>query len=240
MNKKVRKNVMLYQALDEYTKAYAADLPSEEALENVTFSAAFQTAMDRLIRKQKKVYYYWTNTAAKKAACVLAVLLLLACIVTLSVGAVRETFFDFVVKTYKEFSAIRPISEENPPTLPFYISAPTYLPQGYELVEEKYYGKDFDCLYRNAQGDEIEYRQFTAGGGELRVDTEDAYIEKVYVGDREAMYYENKGNHYLLFVDEYHYYLFCGQISKDELIKMTSSIRQVEDVMKYTYHVIRE
>lgn len=59
--------------------------------------------MNKLIHRQNKSYYKFINTAAKRVACVIAAIGITASVTVMSVDALRNAFFYFLMETFEKF-----------------------------------------------------------------------------------------------------------------------------------------
>ena len=220
---KSRKNrLLLREVLREYMEDEAKVLPSLYQ-PTAYFSPEYEAHMQKLIKKQQKIYYYWINTTPKKVACVLVSLLLLSSIMTFSVSGLREAFLRFIVETYEKFTSVIVPMEENEMDDILTPIQPTYIPEGYTLTSKSEKSKVCFYIYKNSSGDKISYYQRFYENYEL--DTEDVTYQKVMIDQYEGMFYENKGERKLFFINENVIYQISGKISKEELIAIASSIK---------------
>lgn len=219
-------DLLLKQALKTYQEKTLIDLPNNEELEKITFTEKFEKKMQKLIKAQRKPYYNMTNSVGKRVACVLVALIIL--FTMMSMTAIGKSFIRFIVDTFDDHSQVtfEEGSDFTPATFVSY--APAYVPDGYEITyRDSALNMYNDIEYTNENGAVLQYSQTPAIGHTL-ANTENAVIEKTYVNDYEAMYWESTERRYVLFVDETYSYMIIGvynEISREEIIKVAESIK---------------
>lgn len=221
-----REKALLQKAFEQYHLALAASLPREEALRAITISPKTERRMARLFYHQKHFYYTLINTAAKRAACILTALFLAATVATVSVEALREGFVRFVVETFERGSFIW-FSKEDEGTLtllPITPKLPAYLPEGYQLVANMNSETELNMIYERGEGETINYQQ-KQKGSKISVNTEGVSYEKILVADsHHGIIFQNKGSWFLIFNDQEYMYTLIGTVSKEEILKIATSI----------------
>ncbi len=226
----VQEEQLICLAFEEYNKRLCKSLPSEVQLNAITFSQRFLKRMDRLIYHQKHFYYRMINTAAKRAACVVAAVFLFAAATTFSVEAFRETFVQFVVKTYEEFTALffsGDFGEDRSSAVAITPKRPQYIPEGFELVAEVENEAFVQYVYQKASGQRLMFMQTALGELTIGIDTEGTDYKKIMIHDTiEALYYENKGENSITFtVDDSVFLLtIASPYTEEDLLKIVNSI----------------
>lgn len=227
MNYSNEDNLLLKEALHIHQEKALTDLPNDKELEKITFTEKFEKQMQKLIKSQKKPYYNMTNSVGKRFACVLVAIIVLFTMM-MSVTAIREPFIKFIVESFEEYSQVtfRKKTDYNPETFVPY--SPEYVPDGYKITnKDSALNMYNDIEYTNENGAILNYSQ-TPAIGHIKVNTENAVIEKIYVNSYEAMYWENSEQRYVLFADTTYSYLIIGvnnEISREEIIKVAESIK---------------
>lgn len=214
----------LKKAFELYNEEYCKGLPSKEQLEEISFSDAFETKMQKLLRKQKKAYYYMINTVGKRAAIIILSVLIALSSVTFGVKAIRETVIEFITETYEKFTRITVQSEDTPDEINIEPIKPQYVPEGFEITSENAYDLVYRVKYENAQKQSISYIQQFNFDTDFHANTEGVEYETVYINSLEAMTYEQDGEKYLIFAASDYFFTFSGYASFDELIKMAESV----------------
>ncbi len=216
--------LLLKQAFDEKDRIYFSSLPSRDELLDISFSPKFERRMQRLLLRAQKVYYPMINTLAKRVACFILSVVALLSITTMSVEALREPFFQFVVKTYETFADL--FFPTNDETAPFIPCSPGYIPPGYKQISHDQGITYVRITYRNSEGKEITYSQMhNTGGTTSTIDIQEAYFEKLMLtNDTEAIYMEKKGTRLIYFKNENNIFKIMGQLPKEELVAMANSL----------------
>ena len=219
-------DLLLKEAMSIYQEKALTDLPNNEELEKITFTEKFEKKMQKLIKAHKKPYYNMTNSMSKRFACVLIVIIVL--LTMMSMTAIGKSFIRFIVDTFNDHSqvAFEEGSEFNPETFVAY--APEFVPDGYEITKkESELNMYNDIEYTNENGAVLQYSQAPAIGHAL-VNTENAIIEKTYVNEYVAMFWESSERRYVLFADETYSYMIIGvynEISREEIINVAESVK---------------
>lgn len=214
----------LKKAFELYNEEYCKGLPSKEQLEEISFSDAFETKMQKLLRKQKKAYYYMINTVGKRAAIIILSVLIALSSVTFGVKAIRETVIEFITETYEKFTRITVQSEDTPDEINIEPIKPQYVPEGFEPVSENAYTTMYSVMYENAQKQSILYTQQVNEGVDFRANTEGVTYETIFINSLEGMIYEQNDEKSLIFGTSNYFFIISGDISSDELIKMAESV----------------
>lgn len=181
----------------------------------------------KLIKKQRKPYYYMINTLGKRVAVVLFSFLLVVSTV-LSVKALRDSVLNFIIETYEKFSTIfwdDKINSNVPITIEK-CNLPSHIPSNYKqsliiesdtLVSYKYTDDSNTKHY-------FIFQQYTIHNTVNTIDTEDIYTENIKINDKSGVFYCNKDIANLIWDDGAYGYTITGNIEKEEIIKIASSI----------------
>lgn len=215
----------LRRAFEEYVGVQDALLPDEEALACVTFSERFEERMRRMIRRQRYGYYVLFGTAARRVASVLIALLIAATVATVSVEALREKVAEFFVRVYEKYTQV--FFVEDAPALSREITIepkrPTYIPEGYEIVEEELTEVTYYVMYANDNREYFCLEQRSNGAG-IQIDTEESRYITINIIEQCAVIYQNKETISILFTDDIYSYDLCGDCSIEDLISIAESI----------------
>jgi len=223
--------IILKEALGIYESVKLKELPSEAELSKITFSSQFEKKMNRLISKQRKPLYYVFDTAGKRIASIAIVIAIALSGIVFSVQAIREPVINFIIETYQKFSAVFFKDEEVSDSSDAFIMEymiPTYLPKGYSLKHETDLILQFTCEYDNGVGDIIIYHQRVKDDSALKIDTEGIETENIIIGEHYGIYYENKGTKNIIWADSAYQYSISGNISKEELIEISQSLKETK------------
>lgn len=99
-----------------------------------------------------------------------------------------------------------------------------YIPKDFEKTEID--ENDYTFMYRYEKNDEFFYVEKLQLGGTTSINTEKYGSEKIKIGSLDAIYYQpeiNIGG--LLFNNSEYVYIVCGNISKEELVKIAQGIQ---------------
>lgn len=221
-----KEKLLFIEALNLYQEKELSDLPDSEELEKVTFTEIFEKKMQRLIKSQKKPYYNMTNSVSKRVACVLVAVIIL--FTMMSMTAIGKSFIRFIVDVFDDHSQVTFEEGSDFTSERFVPYAPEYVPDGYEITyKDSALNMYNDIEYTNGNGAVLNYEQFPAIGHTL-ANTENSAIEKIYINEYEAMYWESTERRYVLFADETYGYTIIGvynEISREEIIKVAESIK---------------
>ncbi len=215
----------LIMAFELYNKRLCESLPTDEELEHITFSDAFEKKMQKLIRAQKKSYYYLINTVGKRAAIIVLAIVISLTATTFGVKAIRESVIKFITETFEKFTAVS-VEDEEPVVQNDIVKAvPQYIPEGYTLESEVDSGIVYRIIYSNQENDFISYNQKINFGTFSNVNTEGIEYEKIIINSFEGIKYVKKGINSVVFADDTYLYTIQGKISFEKLIKMAESIK---------------
>lgn len=162
----------------------------------------------------------------RRYAVVLVAALLAAFGAVMSVAAWRQAFFSFFQKKYPTYSdvsyeQIRDITL--PETLIKY--APTYIPEGYVLVDSEELPVFQMKYYENDQGQSIFFLQSRLDMADYAIDTEREDFVEIDLGGQTAQFLPNEGEYTLLWENSYYSFILTVNIDKDELIKIAKSTK---------------
>lgn len=215
----------LIQAFQIYNKKLCESLPTDEELENITFSEAFEKKMQKLILLQKKSYFYLINTVGKRVAIIILAIMISLTATTFGVKAIRESVIKFITETFEKFTAVSVENEEADAQYDIVKTAPQYIPEGYTLESEMETGGVYRIIYSNLENIAIDYIQKINFGTINNVNTEEVEYTKIKINSFEGIKYIKNGINTVVFADETYMYTVYGQVPFDELIKMAESIK---------------
>lgn len=217
--------------LNNYERAIF-DVVSEECeamipknFEEHIFSAKFEKNMEKLIKRRSKPYYKLISTGARRAACMIVAVIVLSAS-ALSVKAVREAVYEFIMRIFSDhtqISANREGPDEYPKTIEdeYYIAD---LPEGFELVDHDvndYYV--YSCFVK--EDDYIVLRQFTKDKYVRNLDNERFEQNIIEVnGQKYITIYNN--NEYTFIWDNGKYILnLTSNCDKESIINLCRSTK---------------
>lgn len=218
----------LREAARRAEESILASLPEPEDCEAV-FSARFERKMRKLIRRTAHPIRY---RVMKAAACfLLAVLIGGGGVLTFStearaafVGWVREVYSSYFV--YQYTGSHTNLSQDM-------IYCPTWVPDGYNLIQEPIAGVRIEAIYRNEQGEAIIFNCSSNPESLIfRIDREDAQAYPKTVHNMPADLYldqEEGDSNFLVWEDKNVGLIFwiISTIESDELLKIDESVTKI-------------
>ena len=156
----MRKPSTFEQALLDVSLEEFADIPPEDQLD-VQFSAEFERKMAALIRNEQKRSWHLVNTRAKRILLIALLTILLLATTIAAVPALREGLIKFFTHddgiaytfTFDETDVARAPKEIEE------IHAPSYIPEGYSLVDSLASPTASIMTYVNEAGEIISFTQ---------------------------------------------------------------------------------
>lgn len=213
-------------AFEIYNKKLCESLLSSEELEHITFTENFEKKMQKLISMQKKSYYYMINTVGKRVAIILLTLLISLTATTFGVKAIRESVIEFITETFEKFTKVTVENEALSATHDVFVkAAPQYIPEGYTAEPQIDEFGLYQIIYNNEENTPIVYYQEFGNLNTLRVNTENVDFEKILINSYEGIFSFKNGVNKIIFADETYMYTIYGDVSREELIKITESIK---------------
>lgn len=205
---------------------YIESIPEHNA--DHEFSDGFHAKMNKLVKRRKKPYYKLLNTAFKRTAAAAAVILLIF-LSPLSVKAVRESAYDFILRVFSDHAelSVATTDDNYPKTIETEYTMPyldnwdmeVWINDKEEIM--KYYTKDDRIAI---------FSQFT-------IDHYVAKLEKDYSGF--DPYTDKDGSKYLISVGETdisilwnnreYVFLLVGDFTKKEALEMCRTMKIEEN-----------
>ena len=212
------------QALLEISKNYLENLELAPQ-EDIFFSHKLERKMSHLIKSPRKSVWHCFNTPLKKAlAACLAILIFSSTIMGCS--QTREPIVEFFTEVYEQFTEFffSKTDRENSSKTVSDIHKPTYIPEGYELVEQTILNnRECRIMWQNQGNSNIAFYQ-TVLTMKTTLDTENA--NTLTIDDNRKIAIIQKGENTFVFWNDnaYAYILICN-LSEDEIIKIIESIK---------------
>lgn len=178
------------EVLDEEFAEYMKALP---IYSDHKFSERHNRKMNRLIKRQRKPYFRFICTTGRRVACIIVAFIVMSAS-ALSVRAIREAFFDFIMSIFSDHNVIT-VESGTDSDYP-------------ETIEEEYYISDLpdefkenDYLKSNASIDHfysindkyIVFSQHTKSDFEIYVDNENTQFTEI----------EESGTIYMMMINDY-------------------------------------
>ena len=197
------------------------------SLPDHVFSEKFNKKMDRLIKRRSRSYYKFINTAGKRAACIAAVIII-ASLSLLTVRAVRETVYRFLVGIFGDHTEVAVESDmgDHPKTIEteYYLDG---LPEGFELVEHSF--RELRCFTMFVKGDEfITFEQYTTDQYHYVFDNEHSEYTEI-IGENGISYFIRDDieddSHSVIWKNEQYIFRLESNIDKNEAIELCKSTK---------------
>ena len=220
-------NPLVLQAISEvFNERFEAQMKELEGEEPHVFSEKHNKKMAKLIKNQKKPYYALISTAGRRAACIIAAIIILSAS-ALSVRAIREAIFDFIMRIFSDRTVVSTESgtdEGYPETIEelYYISE---LPEGFEQNKFNENDVSIDTLYVNDEK-YILFSQYTK-----------SYYHKTYDNEQSKYkeYCNEENQEYLIFSSEYsnaflwdngrYIFTISSNLDKEDILKLCKSTK---------------
>lgn len=216
----------LYAHMPQVEELLLRQIPSEDQL-SYEFSHEFNERMKALLTGEQRTFTKRRMAHRLKiAVAIILVVVTLAFGVTMSVEAQRIWLFEFVTQTWKELTSVTVHSEGLAESDRMVLTSPSYIPEGYVILEERGSQYKHSIIYVDESGNEIYYMQKLLTQGEFIVDTEGVVPEEVRIGGVDGKMVVNKGVVQLYWYDSFHFYTLAGSLEAEELIKMAESLQK--------------
>lgn len=219
---------LLYKYVPIADKLLCDSTPMGEPHE---FSNRFERRMERLFKqeRQSKVYRMIVK-AGKRAAIFLLALMLAGFTLTMSVEAFRDKFFQ-MIRSYKEggFWEMQFFYEDETEDDAAYLKAPSYMPDGYTLVD---YCHEFPVWYEMYEGENGAMIMVDNGqlidGTVMGMDSEYDEEEKIIIQGHDATFLTRYNEYYKIFWFEKNmfYQVYTSiDVPKEEVIKVAEGLK---------------
>lgn len=149
----------LYTHVPQAEKKMLENIPPEDEL-NHKFSRGFKRKIKALLKYERRTPSMRRFAHRMKiAASIFLVILSLTFGIIMSVEAYRIRFFKFITQVYEELTSIVIRSDENAGPDTLVLASPTYIPDGYSILEQTSSEYKYSIIYCNVDGAEIYYLQ---------------------------------------------------------------------------------
>lgn len=218
----------LYAHMPQAERLMLERIPPEREL-NHHFSRRFLRKMRALLRYERRTPRMRKAVHRMKvAAAVFAVIVSLTFGALMSVEASRTRIIEIVTKLLSDATSVRVSVDDGAPSDRVLRPVmPTYVPEGYHVVDEETDVLTHMIIYEDESGRAIDYTQDMPFAAEYVLDTEDVYTEKVLIGSQEVWIVVKPSRDYctLYWFDNHYFYWVSGnKIESDELLKMAESV----------------
>ena len=223
----MQNDALLYAAFEQY-HCLLADQFKDEDLQEISFSPRFEEKMERLLHRQKRFYYPLINTALKRVACILAAVVVSGSAVALGVHGNQKEESYFNAQNFSEhgvsvhfFNVKLPYETMHDPIVQ---KAPSYLPKGYVLAEDRSEPRKTELIYEGEGADCFYYAQY-GNSSDAHAYAEDAVCERTCVGEFEGYLLKSESCTHLIFSDGEYLYQLNGTLTEEEIFKVAQSIQ---------------
>lgn len=214
----------LYAHMPQAEKLILAYIPPEDELAH-KFSRRFKRKMTALLKNERRTpTMRIVVKQMKTVAAVFIIILSIALGTVMSVEAYRIRFFEFITTVWEELTSIVISSEENADHDTLIPIEPTYIPNGYTVIEQENTVYQSTIIYADIDGSEIYYAQKLATQSEFIFDTENVEPNEFLIDTQIVHVISNKGINQLYWIDNFYVYSFISRIDDSELLKMAESI----------------
>ena len=205
-------------ALEEYVKE-----PVEESIEKPKYSRNFKRILKEI---DINIESQWKKMAKRVAMIFIVIGISFTIFLGTNVQA-REKFFDWIVEKYEQYSIFTPeiINEDYIDKVDMDELKINYVPDGFELIKIQKGRVSMIYEYSNVDGDffYLSINEIMSVAESHSKDTENAEMERIFIKDSEAFYWEHDIK-YLLWQQNGVECFISGNIEKNELIKIAENI----------------
>ena len=217
-NLKLALTELMYKEADELMVEY----------ESYEFSPEFEEKMEKLIKRRRKPYFRMINTVGKRVACIAACAFIVSSASLMSVDAVREAVFGFIMNIFEDHSDISFQEDDKHPDTIQDIYEITYDISGFHIDFEDEGDKSRTIVYTN-NNNEITFMQYTQKSFNLGINTEDTELMHIDVNGFDAIYYCDNHNYHTLIWDNGQYIFYISSnLPEKETISVAESVKKVE------------
>ncbi|NLN41742.1 MAG: DUF4367 domain-containing protein [Clostridiales bacterium] len=204
---------------------------NEYNMDNVYYPTELDEKMKKLIssyKKRNKRKEMW-KTGRKiftKVAVFLFITILGMSILAVSVEAFRMKIFNFVVEVQDKLTSVGLEENDEVTDDSSHIYMPSYIPEGYKIMDVQSFKYITAIQYVNDTGDTIFFEQCKEGQSILRIDTENAESNRVIINGIEAFIINKNQMTGLVWHESEMTFTLMGTLNENELIKMAESIKK--------------
>lgn len=215
--------------LDVYYNVYCKTMSTK--MDEHIFSEKFVKQMKKIIRQSEYgTVMYKVLTQAKRVAIIILAILVTSTTLVMSVEALREKFFDWLFSVFPthtriEFNnVIQPSGVEDIGQLNQY--APTYMPEGFILVDTYESDQNYKCYYANSDEEYIVFEvSVIKNQNHINVNTENFKLTEIFINNCTGYYVDKGSGHLLLWSNDLYFFNIICDTTKDDAIKIAESTR---------------
>jgi len=214
---------MLREAVIKADMCELEALPAEHEIEH-EFSKRFEQRMRKLIRRSKAGSRAGRVVFLRRRAVALAAAIAILLATAMSVSAVRAAVFEFITEMYEKFTHMlfEESQSSNDAADEFIVRRPSFIPEGFELVDEKTAGPVLLVYEKGANY--ISYSQQRLEDVSVDINTEGAELEELEFEGLPAKYYSSRGLQNLLWYDDEYLYMVSSTLDRDVVFRVAESI----------------
>jgi len=214
---------MLREAVIKADMCELEALPAEHEIEH-EFSKRFEQRMRKLIRRSKAGSRAGRVVFLRRRAVALAAAIAILLATAMSVSAVRAAVFEFITEMYEKFTHMffEESQSSNDAADEFIVRRPSFIPEGFELVDEKTAGPVLLVYEKGANY--ISYSQQRLEDVSVDINTEGAELEELEFEGLPAKYYSSRGVQNLLWYDDEYLYMVSSTLDRDVVFRVAESI----------------
>lgn len=222
-------NPLVLQAIQEvFNERFEEEMKELEDEEPHIFSEKHNKRMAKLIKNQKKPYFTLICTAGRRAACIVAAVIILSAS-ALSVKAIREAVFDFIMRIFSDHTVVTTESGTDagyPETIKdeYYISE---LPEGFELSEYNQMDVFLDVSYvNNDKNKYIIFSQKTKSYYYDNIDNQKVDYEEIYIDNNQNyLIISTEHGQRIIWDNGKYVFTISSNLNKQEIIKLCKSTK---------------
>lgn len=170
---------LLAEAITEYGGAYI-DVP-EKMKKSHRFTRSFEKRMQQLIAKERGIRPPRKRLSLRMLIVVIVTAVIAASSV-MTVSAFREAIIGFITEVYEKFTNVQAEPDEDAPDTLEEIYEVTWVPEGFELVEDEILDVQHKMRFMNYNRF-IAFTQFSVSDYSANYDTEKALVSPIKIAD---------------------------------------------------------
>ena len=230
---------LLERAVREAREQELSDLPVDGLPEH-RFSRGFEKKMEKLIRKERSAETRKWRFFSGRTAAVCAAALVVMSMTVMSVDALRTRLFQMISTEHPEYTAITyeaaagaedaaeartASSIEN-----FQPYAPRDIPDGYRLDDKHDSQGGVRYLhYSKGETGSLMFSQHVLGSSTMGVDTENAEVKEIEVGDEKATYILKNDAQTIIWDNDFYSFVLIAQepghaLTEKDVIRIAESV----------------
>lgn len=220
---------LLAEAIQEYGGDYI-EVP-EEMWKPHRFSRAFKKRMRKILQKERETYLPRKRIPLRLLIAVIVTAIIAVSAAAATVGALREAILGFITNGQDMFANIRADVDMDAPETLETLYEMTWVPEGYEVVEEVSLDTWHYIYYENGE-DYIRFGQWTLGGYNTNYDNEGLEIVDARIGSYDGLWMKGNGDAAFVWkMDDYIFEIIAvddRHIDEETVRKMVESVKKVD------------